>query len=343
MEAKLQKERELLTRWRFTATAIGITQTFLCSGIVFGWSSLETILREEGLFADAADPDMMFSMVFTCGAIGNYLSNMPWGYVLDTRGPKFTGIASAVVFAAGIALCAGAALDARLLMAGFALIGWAGPAIQLPTLCFTCLFPGAGAVRPRLPPLQRSLIFTLHASRLTRAQLASFAPSAAQVVMSFQAACFDGGTAVFYLFKLAKTYGVSSHACFVAYLSFVPLFVLLPAVALWPSATLDAAPATPGPGSSPFLKALPTTTAKALPPAARDDANPQSAAGAAPSPPAVPPSKLPLRAKIAHPEYLFLTLFTAVHILKVGAISTVNSWRRRTRRTRRRVTAVAAR
>ena len=67
----VNEEHERLRRWKYTATTIGVTHTLLCAGVVFGWTSLESVLLEEGVFSDYANPTLQFSSVFTFGAIGN--------------------------------------------------------------------------------------------------------------------------------------------------------------------------------------------------------------------------------------------------------------------------------
>ena len=46
---------------------------------VYGWSSLEAILRAEGSFGES--PDELFAAIFTLGAVGSYISNLPFGPV----------------------------------------------------------------------------------------------------------------------------------------------------------------------------------------------------------------------------------------------------------------------
>ena len=131
-----QHER-LLSRPVFFAS-IGVIHTLLTAGIVFGWASLLPILRDEGLDLSPSD----FCRIFTHGAIGNYMSSLPFGLVLDKFGPKICGIMASVLFGIGCVLCSFAIQIPTCLNMGFALLGFAGPAIQLPTLHLARLFPG---------------------------------------------------------------------------------------------------------------------------------------------------------------------------------------------------------
>lgn len=110
----------------------------MTAGIVFGWASLLPILRDEGLDLSPSD----FCRVFTHGAIGNYLSSLPFGLVLDKFGPKTCGIVASLLFGVGCVLCSFAITSPTCLDIGFAMLGFCGPGIQLPTLHLARLFSG---------------------------------------------------------------------------------------------------------------------------------------------------------------------------------------------------------
>ena len=129
---------ERLQRHPVLSASIGVLHTLLTAGIVFGWASLLPILRNEGLDLSPSE----FCRIFTHGAIGNYLSSLPFGLILDKFGPKTCGILASILFAAGCCLCSLAITIPTCLNIGFALLGFAGPAIQLPTLHLARLFPG---------------------------------------------------------------------------------------------------------------------------------------------------------------------------------------------------------
>ena len=81
------REHALLYQNRHMAAGIGLLHTFLSAGIVFGWASLYPVLRHEGVFEYEKNRTLSFSTAFTCGAIGNYLSNLPMGALLDSGAP----------------------------------------------------------------------------------------------------------------------------------------------------------------------------------------------------------------------------------------------------------------
>jgi MFS family permease len=198
--------QERLRRHPLLFASIGVVHTLLTAGIVFGWASLLPILRQEGLHLTPSE----FASIFTHGAIGNYLSSLPFGYCLDRLGPKHCGMLASVLFALGLVLCSGA--SALCLDVGFALLGFSGPAIQLPTLHLAKLFPGK--------PVEGGT-------------------GGAALFMSAQAGAFDGGTMVFALLAaLQGPLGLSSPLFFRLYL-IVPLFTFLTAGWFWPNEILE--------------------------------------------------------------------------------------------------------
>ena len=186
---------------------VGIIHTLLGAGIVFGWASLLPILRQEGIDLSP----VLAAQIFTHGAIGNYLCTLPFGVLLDRVGPKTCGITASVLFGLGLFFCSLANVNTTYLNVGFTLVGFAGPALQLPTLHLARLFPGT----PR-----------------------EGGNGGAAIFMSAQAAAFDGGTMIFALFSFfSKVCGISSVYFFRIYLA-VPLFTLLTAILVWPNEIL---------------------------------------------------------------------------------------------------------
>lgn len=201
----LHQQHERLLNHPVLFASIGVVHTLLTAGIVFGWASLLPILREEGL--DYLTPSQ-FARIFTHGAIGNYLSSLPFGLVLDKCGPKACGIVASLLFGLGCLLCSFAVSSPVSLNIGFALLGFSGPGIQLPTLHLARLFPG---------------------------QAREGGSGGAAFFMSAQAGAFDGGTMVFALFSLFwNVFGLSSQVFFRLYLV-IPLCTLLTSILVWPN------------------------------------------------------------------------------------------------------------
>lgn len=128
------RHRQLLQHPRLWST-VGVAQTLLSSGVIFGWASLLPVLRSEGV---DYTPEA-FSLIFTAGAIGNYLTTLLFGLILDNFGPRITGCVASVLYGIGLILCSNIHKYTSFSV-GFFLIGFAGPGIQMPTLHLANLF-----------------------------------------------------------------------------------------------------------------------------------------------------------------------------------------------------------
>ena len=234
-----------------------------------------------------------FARVFTHGAIGNYLSSLPFGLLLDNCGPKRTGILASVMFGGGLILCSHADTSAVCLDVGFLLLGFSGPAIQLPTLHLARLFPGEGG--------------------------------AAAWIMSAQAGAFDGGTMVFAIFAaLHRAFGLSSKTFFQIY-TIVPILTLLTAVLYWPNTILpdlndDDDTGEQGSshyvGRSPYLSPAASLTLTLE--QQQLDPNPNS-------PKVGGLVDAPLGTILRRPPFYCLALWVSVHILKLNfVVATIN-------------------
>lgn len=249
--------------------AVGIIQTLLSAGIIFGWASLLPVLRQEGVVHTPQE----FSLIFTSGAVGNYLSTLFFGVIVDQFGPRKTGIVASILFALGL-LLASNIHNFYSLLAGLALLGFAGPGIQMPTLHLSNLFSNGSAL-----------------------------------FMSCQAAAFDGGTAVFALFRLFhQTTGLTSTSFLQLYL-LVPLWVLLTAIFAWPDKIIEE-PATDikqqissSPYSSPYMSSPY-----------------RSPGGRKPPDPSAVLVNVPLSTIFSHPAFYSLAFWVSFHILKLNFI-----------------------
>lgn len=287
-------------------SSLGVLHTLLTAGIVFGWASLLPILRREHVALSPAS----FARVFTHGAIGNYLSSLPFGLLLDRFGPRACGVFASALFAAGCFLCSLARDSPLALDAGFTLLGFAGPAVQLPTLHLARLFPG---------------------------EAREGGSGGAALMMSAQAGAFDGGTFIFFLFAaVADTFSVSSSAFFRVYM-LVPLCTLLTAIFIWPDTILpDAHEKTTITlkRTDSYLGRMAYLNAAVVDDDALDRELPITAAPepTASAPPAAEPDAaesslkdVPLRVLLSQPHFYCLALWVSVHILKLNfVVATIN-------------------
>ena len=309
--AATKATHDRLRRHPLLFASIAVSHTLLCAGIVFGWASLLPLLREEGVDLSAAD----FTRIFTHGAVGNYLSSLPFGLILDRFGPKRLGIVASLFFASGVWLCVmavptgGAGADPSrtwCLDLGFALLGFSGPAIQLPVLHLARLFPGDAV---------------------------EGGSGGAALFMSAQAGAFDGGTIVFCVFSLLTSMipgGVSLKTMFRIYM-IVPIYTLTISVFFWPNEIL------PDVSDTDFNNSINSSIAKS--PGRRGSYTSVGSPYISPktirleekqrhNPPAAQKSSLidqPLSVILSHPPFYCLASWVAIHILKLNfVVATIN-------------------
>lgn len=336
-----QQLKQLVKQQHLTSNPIlwsivGVTQTLLTAGIVFGWASLLPVLREEGV--DYAPGE--FSRIFTFGAVGNYVSTLAFGLILDHYGPKWTAIVASVLFSVGCVLCH-LHHSYYCLLFGFGLLGFSGPGIQMPTLHLANLFSSSSSL---------SSADDENDSETNAAGGAGGdGDGGGAIYMSAQAAAFDGGTAIFALIRFAhQQYDINTSTFFMLYL-IIPCWVLVTALYAWPdeviaNPTSHAATATAtgvsssdspyfGPGS-PYLTpkvnrlrrlqskkqdhvtatASVTTTASAT---ATDTATTASTSTSL--------YDAPLQVVLKHSSFWFLAFWVSVHILKLNfVVATIN-------------------
>mmetsp|Transcript_10834 Transcript_10834/g.20267 ORF Transcript_10834/g.20267 Transcript_10834/m.20267 type:complete len:513 (+) Transcript_10834:163-1701(+) len=204
--SNISQRHKRLTSSPLFWSSIGVTQTLLTAGIVFGWASLLPVLRDEGVEHTPQE----FARIFTGGAVGNYVSTLAFGVILDHYGPRSTAIVASLLFSVGCIMCCHQDSFTSLLV-GFGLIGFSGPGIQMPTLHLANLFLG---------------------------EAREGGSGGGAIYMSAQAAAFDGGTAVFAIVRMAhQRYNMKTSTFFLIYLV-IPLWVLLTALFYWPDDVL---------------------------------------------------------------------------------------------------------
>ena len=295
-----------LRRHPILFASIAVSHTLLCAGIVFGWASLLPLLRDEGIHLSSAD----FTRIFTHGAVGNYLSSLPFGLILDRAGPKRLGILASPFFACGVWLCIMAVPEEGTrpdpsrtwcLDLGFTLLGFSGPAIQLPVLHLARLFPGDAV---------------------------EGGSGGAALFMSAQAGAFDGGTIIFYVFSLLTSTipgGLSLKTMFRFYI-IVPAYTLATSIFFWPNEILqdssdtdeNASMASPRRRGSFTSVGSPYISPKTLRLEERQRQNPSM----------TQKSSLvdePLSVVLSRPPFYCLGAWVAIHILKLNfVVATIN-------------------
>ncbi|CAB9500175.1 transmembrane transport [Seminavis robusta] len=276
--------------------AIGVIQTLMTAGIIFGWASFLPVLREEGVdFTPQA-----FSVIFTGGAVGNYISTLFFGLIVDKYGPRATGIVASILYAIGLLFCS-LVHNYVCLAVGFALLGFAGPGIQMPTLHLANLFT-AGASSNNNDDDDNK-------------ESSEESSGGGAIFMSAQAAAFDGGTAIFAILRvLFQATGLSSTTFLRLYLV-VPAWVFLTSVFVWPDEILEDERVENS----------------------DDDNEPKRQSYVGPGSPYISPNRkrkpptpttlinAPLSVVLRHPAFWSLATWVSIHILKLNfVVATIN-------------------
>ncbi|TYZ68596.1 hypothetical protein PybrP1_005494 [[Pythium] brassicae (nom. inval.)] len=141
---------------RFAYVAFAILQCFLGAGIIFGWTSIIPVLEQERVYGELCAPDERvceaqsekLHFAFTIAGSSSMCSNLVLGLFFDRFGPRYTKVLSLALLIVGALLMGHARYGAPVdvLLPGMALIGFAGPGVQLSGIHLSNLFPDAKAL-----------------------------------------------------------------------------------------------------------------------------------------------------------------------------------------------------
>jgi MFS transporter, LAT3 family, solute carrier family 43, member 1 len=129
---------------RYLLLLLGLFESALCSGIIFGWPSILQILIDEGVYSNLCKEGevihsfiqhalkttnhltqihffvligyylqhipctaqtLRFNLVYTIGTFSNFVAPVLIGIFFDKFGPKITNILASIVFVIGAVLC----------------------------------------------------------------------------------------------------------------------------------------------------------------------------------------------------------------------------------------------
>jgi len=124
-------------------------QTFLASGIIYGWASLYTLFIETNVYGERCPKDEPFCdaqkaglhMIYTVASSLNLASQLPWGYILDKWGPRVCLSLSMFGVIIGLFVLGIAAPDNDTYLLGVAIFGASGPGVQNALFHVSELFP----------------------------------------------------------------------------------------------------------------------------------------------------------------------------------------------------------
>jgi hypothetical protein len=167
-----------------------------------------------------------------------------------------------------------------------------GPAIQLPTLHLARLFPG---------------------------EAREGGGGGAALMMSAQAGAFDGGTMIFAIFAAIVSWtGVSTETLFRMYM-IVPMYTLVTAIFFWPHQILPDSLNAPGGDSSSAAEGNSSYVGRS------PYLSPATSLSVRSSSVSLSLKDAPLSVILAHPTFYCLSIWVAIHILKLNfVVATIN-------------------
>lgn len=200
---------------RLLQVACSIAWCLLSAGIVFGFAAIKPVLIAQGVYLDRCDiaaddnqipcseQDLALNLLFTVACMVTNISALPVGYVLDSYGPKVTGIiGSFILLIASIALVyAPAAEFADLYLTGYTLLALGGPFVFIS--CF---------------------------------QLANSFPRNSGTILALLTGAFDASSALFLGYRVIFTnYFELPISSFFTYYLVVPVFIFICQLTIMPT------------------------------------------------------------------------------------------------------------
>ncbi|WPK27632.1 hypothetical protein PUMCH_005029 [Australozyma saopauloensis] len=199
---------EVSTFRKVSQICCSIVWCLLAAGPVFGFAALKPVLINEGVYSDRCsvhaggektipcdEQDLALNFLFTAACMVTNISALPVGSILDSYGPKVTGVIGSFIIFAGAATLSMAKqvglFDAYL--AGYTLLALGGPFVFIS--CF---------------------------------QLANSFPKNSGLILALLTGAFDSSSALFLVYRLIyfNWFDLSLKTFFLYYLV-VPVFIFL--------------------------------------------------------------------------------------------------------------------
>ncbi|ODV80063.1 uncharacterized protein CANTADRAFT_5736 [Suhomyces tanzawaensis NRRL Y-17324] len=203
---------------RLLQITCAIAWCLLAAGPVFGFAAIKPILISEHIYEDRCDAkasendangglacneqDLSLNFLFTIACMVTNVSALPVGSILDSYGPKVTGIIGSIILAVGTLSLRYAALWPQVdgYLIGYSLMALAGPFVFIS--CF---------------------------------QLANSFPKNSGLILALLTGAFDSSSALFLVYRLIYTNVKRiSISTFFSYYLVVPVFILVCQVFIMP-------------------------------------------------------------------------------------------------------------
>lgn len=198
---------------RVSQIVCSIIWCLLAAGPVFGFAALKPILIKEGIYSDKCkvhvaggscdEQDLALNFLFTVACMVTNISALPVGSILDSYGPKFTGIIGSVIILFGSLFLQNGSyiqwFDAYLL--GYTFLALGGPFVFIS--CF---------------------------------QLANSFPKNSGLILALLTGAFDSSSALFLVYRVIYfNYFDLSLRAFFSYYLVVPVFIFVCQIFIMPT------------------------------------------------------------------------------------------------------------
>ena len=103
LAAKSGSRGSTCTSSKFWLVMVVMMLTFMCSGVIYGWTGMLLILRKEGVYQQYSEGEQeeKFDLIMTIASFFTAGSGLFIGVFLDAFGPRITALCSGVVTIAG--------------------------------------------------------------------------------------------------------------------------------------------------------------------------------------------------------------------------------------------------
>ncbi|EED19076.1 MFS transporter Fmp42, putative [Talaromyces stipitatus ATCC 10500] len=207
---------------RILQVAVAVTYCLLAAGPVFGFAAIKPVFIREGVYRNRCTSEELehgfglcygqetrLNLMFTIAAVATNICALPVGTLLDTYGPRVSGIIGSVLIAIGALLLAIASrihFDAYI--PGYLFLALGGPFVFISSF-----------------------------------QLSNAFPSRSGLILSLLTGAFDASSALFLIFRLIneKTDGMFTVQKFFTIYLIVPVFILLAELFIMPGTSYKTA------------------------------------------------------------------------------------------------------
>ncbi|OKL63533.1 hypothetical protein UA08_01206 [Talaromyces atroroseus] len=213
---------EVSSRKRIIQVIVAVTYCLLAAGPVFGFAAIKPVFIREGVYRNRCTKEELdqgfglcygqetrLNLMFTIAAVATNICALPVGTLLDTYGPRVSGVIGSVLLAIGAGLLVIAShmpFDAYIL--GYLFLALGGPFVFISSF-----------------------------------QLSNAFPTHSGLILSLLTGAFDASSALFLIFRLINEKGKGKFTVqrfFTVYLA-VPVFILLAELFIMPKTSYKTA------------------------------------------------------------------------------------------------------